>query len=98
MARLAEHVQQSSGERNRASESEEEEEDEQGDSGVSEAEKPVRKKKIRRGGEERNKLWKEHDALKLQVKKAVKKRRRREEWSRELEKLKVGDSPEFGQN
>ena len=57
----------------------------------------VRKQITRERGEERKKLRMLDRKLKMQVRSAVRKERRRreQEWSKQLEKLKVGDAREF---
>ena len=48
-------------------------------------------------GDERKMLWQEHNVMKVKLKNMVRKERRKREreWSKELEKLKIGDSREY---
>ena len=62
----------------------------------------VRKKnklreKIAERKDENDELWEMHRVMKVKLKNMVRneKRRREAEWSRELEKLKIGDSREY---
>ena len=55
------------------------------------------REEIAKRKDENDELWEMHRVMKVKLKNMVRneKRRREEEWSRDLEKLKIGDSREY---